>query len=149
MIDKELDILKNKCLLFNQFMIEKGGFPLEMQSSFVESNKLINEAYTNGKIKVLRAMSKDIDEQVLKHMSLSMTLELKAYFGRLNIDFEAVDKARLKAIDKIVKKKKISGPGEYELIINRVDEIYDEPTRVEELNILNGLLLAFDANKNS
>lgn len=147
MIDKELDILKNKCLLFNQFMIEKGGFPIEMQSSFFESNKLINEAYANVKIKVLKTMSKDIDEQVLKHMSLPMVLELKAYFGKLDIDFEAVDKARLSAIDKIVKKGKISGSSEYELLINRVDEIYNEPTRAEELDILNGLLLRFDAIK--
>ncbi|WP_084239042.1 hypothetical protein [Pedobacter africanus] len=60
MIDKESDILKTKCFLFNQFMIEKGGFPVEMRSSFAASNKLINEAYTNGKIKVLRSMSKDM-----------------------------------------------------------------------------------------
>lgn len=87
MINKDLDILKNKCLLFNQFMIEKGGFPVEMQSSFIESNKLINEAYGAGNMKVLKAMSRDIDNQILKHMPLSMALELKIFSEKAECRF--------------------------------------------------------------
>ncbi|SMC74898.1 hypothetical protein [Pedobacter africanus] len=82
-------------------------------------------------------------------MPLSTVLELKTYFAQFNVDFEAVDRARLKAIDKIVKKGKISGNSEYELLINRVDDIYNDPKRAGELDILNDLLLAFDANRSS
>ncbi|WP_443946630.1 hypothetical protein ACJVDH_05875 [Pedobacter sp. AW1-32] len=144
-MNKELEKLKNKCLLFNQFMIEKGGFPIQMQSSFVECNMLINEAYANRNNKLIKAMSADIDEQISRHMPLSMVLELQAYV--LTLDFGSVEEVKLKEIDKIIKRGRISGSGEYDLVINFVDEIHNDLARADEVNVLNGLLLKFDANK--
>jgi hypothetical protein len=128
MIHKELDVLRNKCLLFNEFMIEKGGIPSELLPAFHESNKLINEAYAVGNIKVLKNMSRDIDDQVLRHMPESMAIDLKAVFTGASIEFDTKDKARLKAIDKILSKKDLTN-SEFEILINRVDEIYDNPNK--------------------
>lgn len=149
MKNRDLDMLKNKCLLFNQFMIEKGGFPIEMRSSFIESNNLIIKAYEGNQIGVLKSMSNDIDNQVSKHMPLSMALDLKRLFKKeLDIDFEAVDKARLKEIDRIIKRGKIVTPNGYELLVDHVDEIKTDITKSNEIKLLNNLLLSFDANDN-
>lgn len=146
----ELKALRDKCLLFNQFMIEGGYVPNELVEAFKESRLLIEASYKDGKIKPLKSMSNDIDNQVLRHMPLSMALKLKAFFKeKLDVNFEAVDKARIKIIEKILKKGKISNPEEYGLVLSRIDEIYSEPSKSEETKHLNELLLAFDKQKNT
>lgn len=140
-----LKTLRDKCLLFNQFMIDTGAIPKELIGAYQEASKLIETAYQEGKMKPLKAASNDIDDQVIRHMPLSMAMELKKLFKeKLNIDFEAVDKARLKAIQKILKKRKISTGEEYELVLNRVDEIYAVGDKTDEVKQLNELLTAFD-----
>lgn len=150
MKNMELKALRDKCLLFNEFMVEGGYFPNELAEAFKDSNLLIEAAYKDGKIKPLKSMSNDIDSQVIRHMPLAMVLKLKAFCKeKLDINFEAVDKARIKMIEKILKKGKISNPEEYGLVLSRIDEIYSEPSKSEEMKHLNELLLAFDMQKNS
>lgn len=140
----ELKTLRDKCILFNQFMAEKGGLPPQLAEAYKESNKLIESAYMEGKIKPLKSMSADIDDQVIRHMPLSMAQELKNLFKeKLNIDYDVVDKARMQAIEKLLKKGKISKPDEYELLLNRVDEIYADPNKADEVKRLNELLAAY------
>ena len=140
----ELKILRDKCILFNQFMSEKGGLPPQLAKAYLESNKLIELAYLEGKIKPLKSMSADIDDQVIKHMPLYMAQELKSLFKeKLNIDYDVVDKARMKVIVKLLKKGKITKPDEYELLFNRVDEIYADPSKADEVKRLNELLAAY------
>lgn len=140
----ELKTLRDKCLLFNQFMSEKGGLPPQLAEAYKESNKLIESAYLEGKKKPLKSMSADIDDQVIRHMPLSMAQELKNLFKeKLNIDYDVVDNARLKVIEKLLKKGKISKPDEYELLLNRVDEIYADTNREDEVKRINELLAAY------
>jgi hypothetical protein len=40
----ELKTLRDKCLLFNQFMIDRGGMPKELIGAYQESSKLIETA---------------------------------------------------------------------------------------------------------
>lgn len=143
--DTELKKLRDKCLFFNQFMIESGTIPKELIHVYQEVNKLIETSYQEGKIRPLKAASRDIDDQVIRHMPLSMAIELKRLFKeKLSNDFETVDKARLKAIEKILKKGKISREDEYELVLNRIDEIYADKNKIAEVKELNKLLNAFD-----
>jgi hypothetical protein len=143
-----LKILRDKCLLFNQFMIDKGFIPGELIVAYQETNKLIEEAYQERKIKPLRAASNDIDDQVIRHMPLSIAMELKKLFKeRLNFDFEAVDKARLKSIEKVLKKGKVNNPQEYELLLNRVDELHLDVSKTEDIERLNNLLITYDKGK--
>ena len=136
----ELKILKDKCLLFNQFLINRAGVPAQLLE---ETNKLLEKAYQEKNIKALKAADSDNNEQV-RHMPLQLALELKKLFKeKLNIDFDVVDKVRIKTIEKILKKGKISKPEEYELLLNRVDEIYADPNKTDEVKRLNELLAAY------
>jgi hypothetical protein len=140
----ELKTLRDKCLLFNKFMVEKGGIPLQLLEAYEKSSKLIESAYLEGKIKPLKAMSTDIDNQVLRYMPLTLAEELRILFKEsLNIDYDVVDKARLKAIEKILKKGKISNPDEYELLLNRVDEIYLDNSKSNEVIEINKILVNY------
>ena len=79
-------------------------------------------------------MSAEIDDQVVCHMPLSMAIEFKNLIKeKLKINYDDVDKAHLKIIERILKKEKISNQEEYKLIVNRIDEIFADTTKVEEL----------------
>lgn len=144
MESNELELLRNKCLLFNSFLIDKGGLSPELIESYKESNRLIEKAYEEGKIKPLKSMSIDIDDQVIRHMPLSMATELKLLFKKnLDIDFNVVDKKREKKIEKIIKRGKITSPDEYELLNNYADEIFQDPSRRNELELINKILTRY------
>jgi hypothetical protein len=145
---KELEKLRDKCILFNQFMIEKGAVPNELVSAYTELNSLLESAYQEGKIRPLRAASNDIDDQVIRHMPLSMALELQSFFkSKLGIDLDIFEKARLKSIEKVLKKGKINNPQEYELLLIRVDEVHLDVGKAEEIERLNNLLITYDKGK--
>ena len=144
----ELKELRDKCILFNQFMIKRGDIPKKLIGAYTESNRLLESAYQEGEIKPLRAASNDIDDQVIRHMPLSMALELKSFFkAKLGIDLDIFEKARLKSIEIILKKGKINNPQEYELLLNRVDEVHLNVSKAEEVERLNNLLLTYDKGK--
>ena len=147
MLYSEIDKLKEKCLLFNQFMLDYGGFPVELSSAFVESNKLIEEAYNKGNIKSLRAMSSDIDNQVITHMSLSMFLKLKEIFKDFAIDFKAIEVSQLNSIKKTLKIGKISSEEEYRLILDYIIDDCSDSNKKVEIEKLNNLLIKFESTR--
>ncbi|MES2654047.1 MAG: hypothetical protein V4620_00560 [Bacteroidota bacterium] len=140
MENNKLKQIKDKCELFNQFLIDRTGMPAQL---FKETNKLLEKAYKEQDSKVLRAADNDINEQI-KHMPILLALELKSILKeKLNIDFEIVDKLQIKAIEKVVKRGKINKPEEYELLLNRVEEIYTDLSLKDEVKQLNELLAAY------
>lgn len=147
---KEIDdikLLRDKCLLFIEFLIEKNLIPQNLVTSHEITISNINVAYNEKKIKPLRVMSADIDDQVIRHMPLGTAIEFKEYLKKkLNIDYVIVEEKRKKIISKVLKKGKISNLAEYELIINRVDEIFADSEKSQELKNLNELLKSYTLN---
>lgn len=145
-VDKsELKLLRDKCLLFNQFMMERTGTPVEMVSAYAESSRAVEECYQKGFAKGLKAANIDIDEMVTRHMPVAMADDIKLLFKeKLGIDYSILDKRRAKTIENIIKRGKIKNKEEYELVINRVDEIYPDAEKTAELNQLNGILTLFE-----
>jgi hypothetical protein len=85
----ELKSLRDKCILFNQFMSEKGNLPPQIAEAYIESKRLIELAYLKGEIKSLESMSSEIDNQVINHMPLSMAIEFKNLVkSELKIDYD-------------------------------------------------------------
>jgi hypothetical protein len=143
--ESELELLKDKCVFYTQFVIQKLSSSPESIQGLEETYRFIQEAYQTKKIKPLRAFSADIDDQVLRHMPLAIAVEFKNLIKeKLKIDYEDVEKAFARVIDRILKNEKISNNQEYELVVNRIDEIFTDHTRSEELKTLNKLLTAFE-----
>lgn len=137
MEDLELKKIIEKSRLFNQFLIDRVGMPAQL---FEETDRQMEKAYAEKNIKALKAADDSINEEV-KHLSLKHALEIKKILKeRLGIDFEVVEKLRLKTIDKILKRGKIKTPEEYELLNNRVDEILADPSKSEEMAKIDKML---------
>lgn len=140
----ELALLRNKCLLFNEFMIENGGVPQQLLSAYEESNKLIENAYRKGDIKPLMAMSADIDLQVSRHMPAAMATRIKkAYFDKLKINLESIETSIEILIEKILKRNKILNSYEYELLLSFSDEIQDSPSHASKTQQIQDILAKY------
>ena len=147
--ESELELLKDKCIFYTQFVIQKLSSSPESIQGLEETYRFIQEAYQLKRIKPLRAFSADIDDQVLRHMPLAIAVEFKNLIKeKLKIDYADVEKAYSRVIERILKNEKISNSQEYELVVNRIDEIFTDHKRAEELKTLNKLLTEFeDQNK--
>jgi hypothetical protein len=141
MKNEDFTLLRDKCLLFVQFLLEKNTIPQELIPSYKDMINKINTAYQEKKVKPLKAMSTDIDDQVMRHMPLATALDFKNVLKeKLKIDYDIFEKKRKKIIEKIIRKRKIANREEYELIINRLDEIFADSDKADELKALNELL---------
>lgn len=138
---ENLELLKNKILLFNEFLIEKLGMPREF---FIETNNLIEVAYQEKNTKVLKSGDKEIYLQ-LKEMPLEKQLELKELFKeKLDINLDILQKLFEKSIEKIIKRGKILNDDEYRLLLDKIDNLTEIKTE-DEIKKINTLLVDYSS----
>lgn len=146
MANKKIDIEEMRlirgisCRAIN-YMMSKS--PVEDRTIFELSIKGIERAFDNQNWRGLKVVLKDIAEWA-KSLSASeyqeLNLLLENEFGR---GLAAIKKQDSRKIDIVLKREKIVSESEYELLLNRVDEIYADPNKLEELKQLNQLLAAY------
>jgi hypothetical protein len=137
---EDLTLLRDKIMLYYQYCIDK-GMPA---SYFEEPKRLVDSAYMDGKVSVLRSGSRDVDMHI-REMSLQQAIELKNIFEvQLNIDYTVMDQEGIKAINKIINKGTIATEEEYRLIRDRTNEIYADTDKQNEMRKLNDLLIKYD-----
>ncbi|MET7000197.1 hypothetical protein [Chitinophaga defluvii] len=141
--DGALKLLRDKWFFFNQFLYGNKPMQPELREAFKESERLVEDAYLTGKTRVLKAASNDIDAHV-RDFPLPLALDFKKQIKeQLGIDYDVVDKMRLKAIERLLKKGKISNPEDYELLLGRVEEIYADDNYNEEVERINKVLATY------
>ncbi|OWP82635.1 hypothetical protein BWK59_14820 [Flavobacterium davisii] len=137
----EIELLRDKILLFNDFLIEKLGMPKEF---FIETNNLIEKAYQEKNMKVLKSGDKEIYLH-LKEMSLEMQLELKALFKeKLDLDLDILQKLFDKSIEKIIKRGKILTDDEYRILLDKMNDLTEIKSE-EEIKNINTLLIDYSS----
>lgn len=132
---ENIELLKNKILLFYDFLIVNSGMPKEF---FTESIALVNKAYNEKNIKILKSGDSDIYLNV-KEMPLKMQLELKEIFKeKLDLDLDILQKLFDKNIEKIIKRGKILNDDEYRLLLDKTDNLTEVKTddEIKKINIL-------------
>lgn len=135
----ELLYLKTRCIIFCEYFYEKYG-KLDMYKNAIQE---FEKEFKNQNLIVLRHTSKDMNNW-LREMPIKDAIELGEILKKeLGEDIELIEKKRLKAIDKILKRGKINNLDEYELLHTRVEEIYDKPDKIIELEQMNNLLSAY------
>ncbi len=138
---EELKILRDKCLIFCTFLVQKTGVP---KQSFGQTNKLIYKAYKDNDVRALKVTSNDIDNQI-RELPLYLSLELdKLFQEKLGISIDSINKKMEKEIQKVIKRGKILNEEEYRLIKNREDEIYVDNSKAEEKQQLDRLMEAYE-----
>ena len=135
---ENVELLKNKILLFYEFLI-KLGLPKDF---FTEAIELVHKAYQEKNIKVLKAGDSDM-YLYIKEMSLQNQLELREVFKEnLNIDLNILQKQFDKNIEKIIKRGKISNDDEYRFLLDRMDNLTEVKTK-EDIKKINNLLIDY------
>lgn len=139
----ELAELSGKYLTILEFMISKYG---NMQG-FIMTKEIFNRVVNQNNIAGLRHMFNDLIEWA-KGMRITEIEELNQLLKqKFNADLKDVSKQTSKRIVKIIQKGKITTEDEFRIMISYVDEIYDDPKRKNELQIINQLLTDFEMNQ--
>ena len=150
MNDSQLVLLRDKCLFYTQFLIQRLADYPELIKGLEQTYRWVEETYHDEKIKPLKAMSAEIDDLVIRHMPLTMAIEFKnSIKDRLKINYDIVDQAHSKVVARVIRRKKIVNLEEYKLIVNRVDEIFADTKKAKELKKLHKLLVEYEEKNNS
>ena len=137
--EAELQYLKKRCIIFNEYFYEKYG-KLDMYKNAIQ---VFEKEFENQNLIGLRHANKDMNNW-LREMPIKDAMELGEILKKeLGEDIELIEKKRLKAIDKILKRGKINNLDEYKLLHTRVEEIYDKPDKIVELEQMNNLLSGY------
>lgn len=137
---KELDYIKEWCLMILNFMISKNS----NIHIITQTKDIILETYNSQNIKGLRYCNKDIIEWA-KGLPKSDLVELnKLLQDKFGEDLGKNANRDLSKISQVIKKGKISSDDEYRLLLSRVDEIYNDTSKQDEVQTLNRLLVDFD-----
>jgi hypothetical protein len=136
---EKFELLKNKILLFYDFLINNSDMPKEF---FTEAIELVNIAYNEKNMKVLKSGDSDMYMNI-KEMPLKMQLQLKEIFKeKLDLDLDILQKLFDKNIEKIIKRGKILNDDECRLLLDKMDNISENKTD-EEINLINMMLIDY------
>jgi len=129
--------LKDLNLFFYHFLTEHTDVPKFL---FDEPSKLVDEAFIKQDVKFLQWGVKDM-LQTVEDMPVNLKMKLKAeLLERFNFDIDIFSQRELRKIEKIIEKNVIKKDQEYALILNRVEEIYQDKNKLDEVKRLNQLL---------
>lgn len=133
---KELTHINDWCLTILNFMIAKYEEGLGPKM-FIE---VINDAYQKQNLKGLRCIYNDTNEWAKGLPQTDLDELNKLLKNRFGVDLLKQIHRDLDKITEIIKKGNISNEDEYRLLLSRVDEIYDDKRKKNEVETLNKLL---------
>ena len=137
----ELDYLKKRIFIFADFFIEKYNLDF-----FKNVKPGLEVEYEKSNLRGLRLASKDFNNWI-REIPVNDAIELGEILKKeLGEDLSVIEQKRLRKISQVVKKGKIKNLDEYELLSNRVDEIYTDSDKADEVKKLNNLLVDFNLN---
>lgn len=141
----EIKHIKEWIITILDFMTIKN--PSFKQFSEITKENLLQHNNTNINQKIykgFREAYRDINEMTKSLSPIDykqLNTQLTEKFG---VSLGHIDKSITKTIEAILKKGKISTREEYILLLKRIDEIYADHSKEDEVECLNKLLAAFD-----
>jgi hypothetical protein len=141
---EDTEYFKNRFYVFYDYVSKTQGSVFLME----QTKEILERAYEKKDIKQLKGINKELDvwlrEMFRPDEKEELSRLLQEKFGE---DTKQVDLKRIEKINKIVKRGKINNKNEYELLLQRVEEIYSDDSKNEEVTELNKLLADFHKNK--
>ena len=136
----EMEHIKDWCVVVLDFITAKNANFKE----FAEPTKdNLNKYYKSNSQRLYKGFQQSYNEinEMAKALPPSEYEELNAILrDRFGKDLMNINPVAEKKIAYVVKKGKISNASEYELLLNRVEEIYSDESKKEEVEKLNALL---------
>jgi hypothetical protein len=137
---RELAYIKDWCLTIMDFIFSKSDQPLIL----AVFNDAINNGYDTQNLRGMRYVYRDTSEWG-RGLSLRDIEELnKILYEKFGEDLNTCSKRDLSKINKIIKKGKIANENEFRIVLSRIDEIYHDSAKNEEIEILNMLLRKYE-----
>lgn len=105
----------------------------------------LEEAYKNQDIKCLRHNFRDLNEMVLDNSPEELNKLNRILKSKFGYDLNDNKNNNVVKIKSIITRGYIKTASEYRLLSNRVEQIYADEDKVDELEALNRLLFDFDS----
>lgn len=132
--------IRDRFYVFYDYVVQNQGTNI----FFEEMKKSIDTAFNNSNSTYLKKVDKELNvwliEMFRPHEKEELTRLLKE---KLNEDVAHEDLRRIKKINKIVSRGKINTLSEYALLKQRVEEIYADESKSNEVELINNLLAEF------
>ena len=137
---EEIDYIRNRFYVFYDYVIKTQG-----SGFFIEHVKeVVEKAYEKKDAKKLKRLNKEFDTWLIEMFRPDEKEELNRLLKeKLGEDIGQSDLKRIDKINKIVKRGRINNLNEYSLLQQRVEEIYADESKREEVEMLNKLLADF------
>lgn len=135
-VEQGLKYLKTRCCIFYDYFYYKYG----KQDVYQKAKLVVETEYNKNNLKVLQITNKDLNTWLLM-MPITDSIELgRILHDKLGEDISEIINRRLIAINKTISLGKISTKAEFEMISNRIEEIYLDKNKGVELEQLNNLI---------
>ena len=140
---KELKYLRDKMYLYMDYLITNYG----NAEIYAQTRKNVDKAFEEGNLKVLKSGENDIHEHIRGMPLKDAFILMNLFKEKLGEDISKFENKRLKSIEGVLARRRIKTVIEYELLMNRVDEIFSDVSKVEELKLINELLIGYEKQK--
>lgn len=138
----QLKYLRKRSALFLEFIVSKSGKSMITE----EMEKLTNKLFASHDLQWLKAINKEFDRWSKELPKPEDSIELYSiYHNELGEDFKLTQSKKLKTI----LKKGIYSLEDYQLVQDRVNQIFQQPNSKKEMEILNALLREYENRKTS
>jgi hypothetical protein len=136
----ELTKIRDRFYVFYDFVVQNQGTNI----FFEEMKKSIDNAYEKANLKYLRQVNKELNVWLVEMFPPKEKEEISRLLKeKLGEDVVQADLKRIDKINKIVKRGKINTIQEYELLQQRIEEIYADNNKKTEVQKINKLLADF------
>lgn len=146
---EEMDFLKDWMITILKFIQEKeqehGEISQDDQTINNELISNINQAYEKKNLKALKSTFGSINEWISYYRSEDLKKINKTLKDKFGFDLNDKNQNNLIKIKSIIKRGCVKTASEYRLLSNRVEQIYADEDKVDELEALNRLLFDFDS----
>ena len=138
---KELEIMKDWILIVHDYIFKD-------DEDILEEDKLyIIKAFEIGEIRGMRMAFNDTLDMA-KDLSYAQKEDLNAILReKFGTDLNEQNNKNYKKIKRVIQRGKIKTDEEYYLLKERIDEIYDDESKREEVEELGTLLLNYENSK--
>ncbi|WP_423128673.1 hypothetical protein [Gaoshiqia sp. Z1-71] len=132
--------IKDRFYVLYDFIVQNQGSNV----FFEEMRRSIDNAYEKSDLKYLNRVNKELNVWLVEMFPPKEKKEISQLLKeKLGENVEQADLKRVDKINKVVKRGRINNLNEYSLLQQRVEEIYADESKKEEVEMLNKLLADF------
>lgn len=134
---EQLEYLRKRSILFLEFIISKSG-KSALLDQFLD---LVNNFYSSGNLKGLKELNKEFDRWSKELSKPEDSFEFYAILRQeLGEGFESFQSKKLK----IILKEGIHTLEDYDIVQDRINQIFQKPDTTKEMESLNALLRKYE-----